>query len=120
MNLRKIFSNNVSSSAFQRIDGETRIVGKWGQIALIDGYFDIWIIQPDLKPVSPRKLSAIQKKLPIEGRLTVLDGEAYTQVWDARIVRKTLSLLGIKRKRRISPEVAKQLADRLTKRREAA
>lgn len=113
MNLRKIFNNDVSSGAFQKIDGETRIVGKWGQIATICCHFDIWIIKPDLEPVSPRKLSFIQKKFPVEGMLTVLDGEAYTQTRDESLVRKILSLLGIKRKRQLSPKTIKQLTERL-------
>ncbi len=112
--LRNIFRNDISSSAFHVIDGETRIVGKFAQIALLDnGGFDIWLVGLELEPLSTRKLNAIIKKFPEEASFTVLTGEAYTQVTDKQLVHKSLSLLGIKKKKKVSPELREKLLSRL-------
>lgn len=114
MTLRKIFENEVSSSAFQVIDCETRIVGKFAQISLIgDRLFDIWLVRPSLQPLSTRKLNSIIKRFPQEAKFLVLTGEAYTQVRDVNIVIENLSLLGIKRKRKLSPEAREKLITQL-------
>ena len=109
MNIRSLFKDHVSSGAFKVIDGKTRIVGKWGEISLIGDYFDIWFIRPKLKPLSERKLTAIQKKFPVEVGFTRLTGEAYAQTKDKALVLKTLPLLGIRKKRKLSPETIKKL-----------
>jgi len=112
--LRKIFENEVSSGAFHVIDGETRIVGKFAQISMLEnGWFDIWVVGPGLEPISTRKLNCIMKMFPQEVKFTVLTGEAYTQVRDKNIVLKTLSLLGIKKKRRLSLETREKLITQL-------
>jgi len=120
MNLRKIFKNDVSSSAFNMIDGEIRITGKWGQISIISDYFDIWFIQPDLQPLSHQKLTAIRKNFPVDGELRILNGEAYTQTRDEASVRHALPLLGIKKKRKLSPETIKKLSAHLATLRKAS
>ena len=110
MSLRRLFENEVSSSAFQKIDGELRIIGKFAQIVLIDdGLFDIWLVRPGLEPISARKLNAIIKMFPKEAKFTVLTGEAYTQISDKNIVIERLSLLGIRKKRKLSPEAKEKL-----------
>ncbi len=112
--LRNIFRNNISSSAFHVIDGETRIMGKFAQIALLDnGGFDIWLVGPELEPLSTLKLNSIIKKFPEEVTFTVLTGEAYTQTKNKEIVLKTLPLLGIKKKKKVSPELREKLLSRL-------
>lgn len=114
MSLRRIFGSEVSSSSFQVIDGESRIVGKFAQIALMeDGSFDIWLVGPGLQPLSARKLNSIVKMFPLGAEFTVLTGEAYTQVQDKDVVLKSLSLLGIRKKRKLSPEVREKLILRL-------
>ena len=114
--LRNIFRNNISSSAFHVIDGETRIMGKFAQIALLDnGGFDIWLVGPELEPLSTRKLNAIIKKFPKEASFTVLTGEAYTQVINKKIVLETLPLLGIKKKRKVSAKTRERLIAQLAK-----
>ena len=114
MNLRKIFESEVSSSAFQVVDGETRLVGKFAQISLMEnGLFDIWLVGPGLQPLSTRKLNSILKMFPQEAKFTVLTGEAYTQVQDKDVVLKSLSLLGIRKKRKLSPEAREKLILRL-------
>jgi hypothetical protein len=112
--LRRIFGREVSSSAFQVVDEETRIVGKFAQIALLeDGLIDIWLVGFGTKPLSTRKLTHIIKMFPQEARLTILTGEAYCQVQDENIVIKSLSLLGIRKKRKLYPEVREKLILRL-------
>ena len=112
--LREIFGNEISSSAFQVIDGETCVVGKFAQIALMEnGLFDIWLVGPELESLSTRKLNIIVKKFPQEATFTVLTGEAYTQVQDKDLVPKSLSLLGIKKKRKLSPETREKLIRQL-------
>lgn len=124
MNLRKIFKEDVACSAFRVIDGELRIIGKFGQVSTIDDYFDIWFIKTETKPklklksISPQKMAYIQKMFPVEGGLQVLTGEACYQTKDAEIVRQHLSLLGIKKKRKLSPETIKKMTERLAKHRE--
>ncbi|MDB9950193.1 hypothetical protein OAD56_02170 [Gammaproteobacteria bacterium] len=110
MSLRRLFENEVSSSAFKVIDDELRIIGKFAQIALLDdGLFDIWLVAPGLEPISARKLNSIIKMFPQEAKFTVLTGEAYTQVSDKNIVIERLSLLGIRKKRKLSPEAKEKL-----------
>ena len=113
MSLRTIFKNDVSSGVFKVIDDETRIVGKFAQISLLDsGGFDIWLVRPGLEPLSTKKINAIIKKFPQEAKFTVLTGEAYTQVRDKEIVLKTLSLLGIWKKRILSLDAKAKLIAR--------
>ena len=110
MSLRRLFEHEVSSSAFQKIDDELRIIGKFAQIALLDdGQLDIWLVRPGLKPISARKLSSIIKMFPQEAKFTMLTGEAYTQVSDKNIVIERLSLLGIRKKRKLSQETKEKL-----------
>jgi hypothetical protein len=114
MSLRTIFKNEVSSGAFHFIDDETRIVGKFAQVTLTDnGLFDIWLVGPGLNPLSTRKLNSIIKRFPQEAKFTVLTGEAYTQVRDKQIVLETLSLLGIRKKRKVSSESRVKLIEQL-------
>ena len=116
MNLRRLFENEVSSSAFQVIDGELRIIGKFAQISILDnGLFDIWLVAPGLEPLSTRKLNSIMKMFPQEAKFTVLTGEAYPQVRDQDIVLERLSLLGIKKKRKLSPEAKEKLILQLSR-----
>jgi len=112
-NLRSLFKDRVSSKAIQIIDGETRIIGKFGQIAAMGEKFDLWFVQPEYKPMTPRKLTAIAKKCQQLDGFTVLTGEAYGQTRDIRIVDKLLPLMGINRKRRYSDEQKKIMSERL-------
>lgn len=111
MNLKIIFKNDVSSSAFK----EKCIVGKWGIISVLDDVFDIWIVQSNLDPIPYRKMAFIQKNIPVEADLHMLTGEAWFQTRDIELVRQTLPLLGIKKKRQLSPETKKKQAERLAK-----
>jgi len=116
MNLRQHFKNEVSSSAFLVIDEETRIVGKYSQISLTDsGHFDIWLVGPNLEPLSPRKLNSILKSIQQEASFTVLTGEAYTQTMDKQLILRNLPLLGIKKKRKISISERQRITHQLRK-----
>ena len=113
INLRELFKDRVSSSAFQVVDGELRIIGKFGQLSTIGDKFDIWFIGPGTDPLGAHKMTAIAKKLPENAGLVRLDGEAYYQTRDIRLVDKTLPLLGVKKKRRYSDEYKEKLRERL-------
>lgn len=111
MSLRKTFKDHVSKSAFKKIDGELRLVGKFGQISILDNVFDIWFVSTP--PLTSKKLTALLKKLPEELSYTRLDGEAYVQTPDLQVVLKLLPLCGIKRKRKVSDIDRKRLAKQL-------
>lgn len=116
MTLREHFKDYVSSSAFKVIDGEFRIVGKFGEITLMDnGEFDIWVIDPWRLGLSHQKLAAIQKSFPVGADLRMLDGEAYTQTGDKELILLALPLLGVKKKRKISPLTRQAMIERLRK-----
>jgi hypothetical protein len=106
--LREQFSNDFASSAFKTIDGEARIVGKFGQITQFDDrVFDVWFVGSSLAPLGYRKLAAIENNIGEEGRLRKLNGEACIQGQGRDFVLRMASLAGIKKKRRLS-EAARQ------------
>lgn len=108
MSLKSIFKDHVSSSAFKRIDGELRVIGKFGQISMIDNVFDIWLVGES--PLSERKLSALLKKTPQNVNFRRLDGEAYVQTTDLSIVLKLLPVCRIRRRKKLSEKEQKRLA----------
>ena len=111
MNIRKIFKSHVSSGSFKNIDGEIRIVGKFGQVSLINDVFDIWLVSEP--PLTPRKLSALLTSIPKEVSFTRLDTEAYIQTSDISTVLKLLPICGIRRKKEISKETRERLIRQL-------
>lgn len=113
MNLTHEFKNYVSSGAFKRIDGEIRIIGKYGQISLINDIFDIWIITPDLKQIPERKLSFILKRFPKNSGYTRLCGEAWVQTKDKELVLNILSVLKIRKRKKLSKHTTTHLLERL-------
>jgi hypothetical protein len=107
MNLREIFGNNVSSSAFKLIDGELTLIGKWCRIALDDdGKIDLWICNTAdmLAGLGVRKVGNIVSRINyrVGSPLRELNGEAWGKVRDKEIILQNLPLLGIKKKRRVS------------------
>ncbi len=113
MTLKKLFCDHVSSSAFKTIDGEKRIIGKWGQISLLDDIFDVWLVQPDLSPLTEHRITSIEKNLQLNSPLIRLTGEAYFQTRDINMVRKSFPLLGIKKKRQLSEDSKAKLRERI-------
>ena len=111
MKLKNIFKAHVSSGSFTKIDGELRIVGKFGQISMIDDVFDIWFVsEPHL---TENKLTALLKNIPENVSFTRLDPEAHIQTSDLALVLKLLPVCGIRRRKYISPEDKKKLIKRL-------
>ena len=119
MNLKETFKNDVSSGSFKIVDSEKRLVGKWGQISIIDDVFDIWLIKPDLTPLTERKLTVIQKILPDNPPLIRLTGEAYFQTKNEELVRKCIPFLGIRKRKQQSLETIRKNTKRLANLREA-
>lgn len=113
MNIRHEFRDQVSSGSFEVIDDELRLIGKYGQVVLNGDVYDIWFIKPKLESISTRKLGYILRNLPKELCLTRLNGEAYAITKDKGVVLKTLSLLGVRVKRKLSREAIIQLIERL-------
>ena len=71
------------------------------------GEFKIWFMG------SKQLITLRLKKLPENGMFRVLNGEAYTQTRDVRLVDLSLPLLGVKKKRRYSDEYRQVLAERM-------
>ena len=111
INLRETFKDRVSSSAFKTIDGELRIVGKYGQVSTIGDKFDVWFVADP--PLTKLRVTLRLQKLPENGMFHVLNGEAYTQTRDVRLVDLCLPLLGVRKKRRYSDEYRQVLAERV-------
>jgi len=111
--LREDFKDHVSRSAFQSIDGDLALVGKWGRVIKMDDIYDCWFIGPNLTPLSSRRINAIAENLPVEGGFRKLTGEGWVQVRGKAEVLAMLPLLGIKKKRVLSEESRRTLASRM-------
>jgi len=115
MTLRNTFGQAFSTPAFRVIDGELRIVGKFGEIALNDdGSFDVWMVTPDRSPMGARKLNnlcAFVENLSREADIHRLTGEAWLSTTDPTLVRETGFQLGIKRRRRYSEATLQRLRE---------
>lgn len=119
--LREQFGDDFSKSAFQVIDGELRIIGKYGQITQDqDGTFDVFFIGPDYEPLSERRLGALAKSYAQEGGFHHLTGEGWVKGRGRAFALKSALLAGVKKKRRISPEQRAKLAAQLQAARELA
>ena len=116
MNLREIFKNDVSKSAFKVVDGVTRIIGKNGEIEIIDDIFDIYFVGPDRTPLHGLTLSTIRKKLPLGATLIELTGEAYLRTTSEELARLCLPLLKVKKKRQLSDTEKDRLRRMVNKR----
>ena len=108
MNIREIFKDDFSKSAFANIDGETRIIGKYGQLSIVDGLFDLWFVGKDLKYLSTKRINAI--KAVIGDDLNVLKGEAWVQTKDEFKARYWAKFLGIRAKRKTTQAMLAKLA----------
>ena len=118
-NLKKEFGKEFASTAFQTVDNERRIVGKFGSIAQLDnGTIDVWFVGPDLEPLSGQKLAAIVRKAPQNWHLTILTGEAYAQGQGREFVRQAADLCGVRKRRRISQSERERLKSQVAKARD--
>lgn len=106
---RELFSPHVSSGAIRKIDGATRVIGKFGQIEMLDDIFDIWLVKPDLSPLTEHKITAIIKKCPLELGFTRLTGEAYAQTPDFNTALGCLVALGIRKRKQVSGKTLEHL-----------
>lgn len=113
-NIREEFKNHVSKSAFKVVDGVTRIIGKHGEIELIDNEYDIYFVGPDRTPLHGLTLSTIRKKLPLNAPLEVLTGEAYIRTKDFDLAVLCLDLLKVRKKRQISDKEKERLRKQMS------
>lgn len=120
MSLRNIFGKDISSSAFKIIDGELNIIGKYCRITLEDnGVFDVFIcnhadIKKGLSTVRVRNVIS-RLNIPVGSHFHELTGEAWGKVQGKEIILENLPLLGIRKKRSVSDEQRKQMAEQLKK-----
>ena len=115
--LKTLYQTDFSSSAFKHDEAdysEWQIQGKFCLISLSGNTLDIWLIKPNLNPLTMRKLnSMISHMEPLSW--TILEGEAYTRTTDLDFIRRNSSVLGIKSKRAYSEATLEQLRTRLSK-----
>ena len=112
------FDGKISNTAIQRFDDEWRIVGKWCYVATDDeigDVWDIWICNPNdiAKGLSQRRVRSIILALESTGKMKFneLTGEAWGKVRDKDVILENLKLLGIRKKREVSPEQARKYTE---------
>lgn len=124
LNLRRIFGGEVSKSAFRNIDGEWNLVGKFCRIIEDsektknnDAIFDVWICNhADLsKGLGTKKLGNIIRSLKLycSEPFHELSGESYVKVQGTESIIRNLRSLGIRAKRKLTPEQAESIRKRL-------
>jgi len=113
--LRELFSDKVSSSAFRKIDDEWMVVGKYGEITVLDsGKIDVFVRHPEREPLGTRRINIICNSLAaytLPGRMAKLDGEAWMQFDE--LPDSAFKVLGVRRKMRYSDEQRKVMAERM-------
>lgn len=114
MSLRQDFGNDFSASAFQTIDGEPQIVGKFGRITQFPGgTFDCWFVDPNRGPLSGRRLAAINRA--INGGIIQLTGEGYIQGAGRQFVIDMAQIIRVRKRRKLSIATVRQQSERLRK-----
>ena len=118
----------VSPSAIKKIDDEYEIVGKFCRIIMFDdGKIDLWLCNPAnmFKGLSKRKLNNLVSTLevPVESTFNdqtkksisfvVVDGEAWINLDLPDLILNNLKLLGIRKKRELTPIQKQLLIERL-------
>ena len=126
--LREIFKNDFASSAFRIIDGEQRIIGKFIDVEIVDGQFDLWLVRPDREPgsscreaIGARKLNNLIRAIESlsaydrdnRPHITKLDGECYLRTTSTELVRESAFVGGVKRKKRYSEAALQASIERL-------
>lgn len=100
MNLRDLFKDIYSKSAFREIDGELRLIGKFGQVSKVGELWDIWFI------CTNHRINDVSRKFVLKygdnEPLIKLTGEAWIQTKDDEKVIFLADLCGIRKKRQIS------------------
>lgn len=116
--LRELFGDIFSKTAFKKVDGQMRIIDKYGELEMVGSKIDIYVFG------RRRRFDAVDKIFAGEATLIRLTGEAYTQVAPTKLnvdlIASTWKILGIRRKRRIGDEQKKILSERLKKIKEGA
>ncbi len=118
----------VSPSAIKMIDNEYEIVAKFCRIIMFDkGQIDLWLCNPAnmVKGLSKRKLNSLVSALevPVESTFSdkvtksisfsVLEGEAWINLDLPDLILNNLKLLGIRKKRVLTPAQKQSFVERL-------
>jgi len=120
------FNQKISLKSIVRRDDEYVIQGKFCIIAPTGkNRWNIWICNPDdlYNGLGQRKVRNIAAKLfksAVGMTFTELTGEGYGVVAGTKLILQNLKLLGIRKKRQVSPEVALKNMERLKEARKAA
>ena len=111
------FGGQLSKVGIVSRDGAWMLQGKWALIERIGDEWDIWLCNhKDLYTGLPElKLTWLIKGIfaQLEAPVTRLDGEAYLRVDSTEKILKLASLLGLKRKRKLSEATKKAQIARL-------
>lgn len=114
------FDGKISKASIVDRDGEFVIQGKFCVIAPEgENVWDIWIGSPDdlYSGLSQRKVTGIitsLQKSAVGSAVRELTGEADTRVRGTGLILSNLRVLGIRKKREISPEAREKLRLRLS------
>jgi len=118
----------VAPSAIKKIGDEYEIVGKFCRVIMFDdGQIDLWLCNPTdmFNGLSKRKLNSLVSALevPVESTFNdtttksisfnVLDGEAWINLDLSDLILENLKLLGIRKKRELTPTQKQSLVERL-------
>ncbi len=115
----RAFDQKISPKSIVQRNDEYVVQGKFCVVApLGNNEFDIWICNPDdlYNGLGQRKVRNIAAKLfksAVGTMFTELTGEGYGVVAGAEIILQNLELLGIKKKRVVSPENLEKLKTRM-------
>jgi len=117
--LKDEFGNDFAATAFQIVDNEPRIIGRFGSISRFDdGSYDCWFHSPDLSPLSGHKLAAIERKASQKHHFVRLTGEAYAVGEGREFVLDMSRLIGVRKRRSISAAERERLKAQVAKARD--
>ncbi len=118
----------VAPSTIKKIDDEYEIVGKFCKVIMFDdGTIDLWLCNPTdmFNGLSKRKLNSLVYALEVPVGSTfndtttksisfnVLDGEAWINLDLPDLILENLKLLGVRKKRELTPIQKQSLVERL-------
>ncbi len=113
------FEGRISKTAIRQVDDEWRVVGKFCYVTKDEtgDTWDIWICSPSnlVAGLGRRKVRNIISRLEscTGEHFHELTGEAWGKVRGTEIILQNLDHLGIRKKRQISEEQRRKLAERL-------
>ncbi len=97
---------DISPKAVQIGQDGPEILGKWATVTPMEDYWDIWIHNPKnlSRGLTARKITNMMQtiKTLVKADFHELTGEVWFRVWDHKEVSLIRSVLGIRKKRRVT------------------